>query len=156
MNVEVCDCQTNIVSKATGRTSTLPGYVFGDGYRELVHRCGIMCVPTEVSGTHPVIVEAMAAGACLLVSDHAPNVEVVGDSAQTFPLIGGAVALKAPLGQLVDDPGLRIRLREAAAVRAAELFSWDRCAVRYLELCAQVRRSNEINIEGGSITPNAN
>ena len=141
---------------SAGPNVHFPGYVFGDGYRELVHRCGIMCVPTEVGGTHPVIVEAMAAGACLLVSDHAPNVEVVGDSAQTFSLTGGAVALKAMLGQSVDDPGLRIRLREAAAIRAAKLFSWDRCAGRYLELCAQVGCSNTINIEGGSITPNAN
>ena len=69
---------------------SFPGYVFGDGYRELVHRCGIMCAPTEVGGTHPVIVEAMAAGAPVVVSDHAPNLEVVGDAAASFPLAGGA------------------------------------------------------------------
>ena len=66
-----------------------PGYVFGEGYAELVHRCGVMCAPTEVGGTHPVIVEGMAAGAALLVSDHPPNVEVVGDAAAVFPLAGG-------------------------------------------------------------------
>ncbi len=43
-----------------------------------------MCAPTEVGGTHPVIVEGMAAGAALLVSDHAPNLEVVGDAAATL------------------------------------------------------------------------
>ena len=32
----------------------------------------------------------MAAGAALLVSDHAPNLEVVGDAAASFPLAGGA------------------------------------------------------------------
>jgi len=66
-----------------------PGYVFGDGYAELVHNCGLMCAPTEVGGTHPVIVEAMAAGAPLVVSDHAPNLEVVGDAAGTFSLAPG-------------------------------------------------------------------
>ena len=80
-----------------------PGYVFGDGYRELVHRCGIMCVPTEVGGTHPVIVEGMAAGAALVVSDHPPNLEVVGDAAAVFPLDGGADALAAVLDALADD-----------------------------------------------------
>ena len=75
---------------AAGPDVRFPGYVFGEGYAELVHRCGVMCAPTEVGGTHPVIVEGMAAGAALLVSDHPPNVEVVGDAAAVFPLAGGA------------------------------------------------------------------
>ena len=44
------------------RPERFPGCVFGDGYAEFAHRCGVMCVPTEMGGTHPVIVEAMAAG----------------------------------------------------------------------------------------------
>ncbi len=123
---------------SAGPNVRFPGYVFGDGYRELVHRCGIMCVPTEVGGTHPVIIEAMAAGACLVVSDHAPNVEVVGDTAVTFPLAGGAIGLSEALDPCVRDPTRRTRLRTAAAARAAERFSWDRCARRYLDLCAQI------------------
>ena len=111
-----------------------PGYVFGDGYRELVHRCGIMCVPTEVGGTHPVIVEGMAAGAALVVSDHAPNLEVVGDAAAVFPLDGGADALAAVLDGLADDPARR----EDLGRRAAERYSWDACADAYLRLCEAV------------------
>ena len=115
-----------------------PGYVFGDGYRELVHRCGIMCVPTEVGGTHPVIVEGMAAGAALVVSDHAPNLEVVGDAAAVFPLDGGAGALAAVLDALADDAARREDLGRRAAARAAERYSWDACADAYLRLCDAV------------------
>ena len=125
---------------AAGPEVRFPGYVFGNGYRELVHRCGVMCVPTEVGGSHPVIVEGMAAGACLLVSDHAPNVEVVGDTAATFALSGGANALSTTLRELIDDPARRRHLSTAAAERAAERFSWETCADRYLELCERVRR----------------
>jgi glycosyltransferase involved in cell wall biosynthesis len=114
----------------------MPGYVFGDGYAELVHRAGVMCVPTEVGGTHPVIVEAMAAGAALVVSDHAPNVEVVGETAATFPLSGGPQALAEVLAALVADPGRRRALGRAAADRAARRFSWSTCAERYLGLAA--------------------
>ena len=116
------------------------GYVFGDGYAELVHRCGIMCVPTEVGGTHPVIVEAMAAGACLLVSDHAPNVEVVGDGAATFALSEGVGALAQSLTELIVTKDSRDALGERARLRAAHLFSWDPCAARYLALCEEHRK----------------
>jgi glycosyltransferase involved in cell wall biosynthesis len=117
-----------------------PGYVFGDGYRELVHRCGVMCAPTEVGGTHPVIVEGMAAGAALVVSDHAPNLEVVGDAAASFPLAGGPEALAAVLDGLIAPPARRAELGARAAARAAERFSWDACAEAYLRLCRAVRR----------------
>lgn len=119
----------------------MPGYVFGDGYAELVHRCGVMCVPTEVGGTHPVIVEGMAAGATMLVSDHGPNLEVVGDAAATFPLAGGAEALAGALGALINDPARRDELGVRAAARAAERYSWDACAEAYLRLCAALTRA---------------
>jgi len=115
------------------------GYLFGPGYAELVHRAGVMCVPTEVGGTHPVIVEGMAAGASLLVSDHGPNVETVGDGAATFPLAGGAPALAQALGDLIADRDRRAALGGRAAVRAGARYSWDACAERYLALLAAAR-----------------
>ena len=123
---------------AAGPNVHFPGYVFGAGYRELVHRCGIMCVPTEVGGTHPVIVEAMAAGACLVVSDHPPNLEVVGDAAVAFPLRDGANKLAAALEFLVNDANRRELSGVCARARAAERFSWGACADRYLALCGGV------------------
>ncbi len=113
-----------------------PGYVFGDGYAELVHRCGVMCVPTEVGGTHPVIVEGMAAGAALLVSDHPPNVETVGDAAADLP--AGRRRRGARRGP--RRAGRRRRAGGAssarrAAARARERYSWDACADAYLRLC---------------------
>jgi glycosyltransferase involved in cell wall biosynthesis len=124
---------------AAGAGVRMPGYVFGDGYRELVHRCGIMCVPTEVGGTHPVILEGLAAGAALLVSDHPPNLETVGDAAASFPLAGGAQALAAALDALAGDPARRAALGVAGRARAAERYGWDRCAERYLALCRLAR-----------------
>ena len=126
------------LKRSAGTDVLFPGYVFGDGYRELVHAAGVMCAPTEVGGTHPVIVEAMAAGAPLLVSDHAPNLEVVGDAAASFPLAGGAQALADALAALVADAGRRAALGESAAARAAVRFSWDTCADAYLRLCEGV------------------
>ena len=115
-----------------GERVVFPGYVFGDGYAELVNNCGVMCAPTEVGGTHPVIVEAMAAGAPLVVSDHAPNLEVVGDAAATFSLAAAPASLAEVLGRLVADPERRAQLSSLARARAADRFGWDRCADRYM------------------------
>src|SRR3954454_18738497 len=41
-----------------------PGYIFGRGYWELQRHAYLFCAPTEVGGTHPVILEALAAGNC--------------------------------------------------------------------------------------------
>ena len=120
---------------SAGPGVTFPGYVFGDGYAELVRSCGVMCAPTEVGGTHPVIVEGMAAGAAMLVSDHGPNLEVVGDAAASFPLAGGAGALADALAALIADAPRRRELGTRAAARAAERYSWDACAESYLRLC---------------------
>jgi glycosyltransferase involved in cell wall biosynthesis len=124
--------------RAAGPGVRFPGYVFGEGYAELVHRCGVMCVPTEVGGTHPVIVEGMAGGAALLVSDHPPNVETVGGTGATFPLSGGAPALQRALGTLIGDERRRRELGRRTAARATERFSWDACAESYLRLCEAV------------------
>ncbi len=119
--------------KARGGDRVLfPGYVFGNGYAELVNNCGLMCAPTEVGGTHPVIVEAMAAGAALVVSDHAPNLEVVGDAAATFSLAAAPASLAEVLTTLMADPERRAALGRSASRRAAERYGWGQCADRYL------------------------
>ncbi len=113
-----------------------PGYVFGNGYAELVNNCGLMCAPTEVGGTHPVIIEAMAAGAPLVVSDHEPNLEVVGTGASTFSLAAAPSSLAQVLRRLLADPNRRSQLGSLAVARADERFSWTLCADRYLTLVA--------------------
>jgi glycosyltransferase involved in cell wall biosynthesis len=80
----------------------------------------------------------MAAGAALVVSDHGPNLEVVGDAAASFPLAAGARGLAEALRGLIADEGRRAELGAAAAARAAERFSWDACADAYLRLCELV------------------
>ena len=116
----------------------LPGYVFGDGYAELVNNCGVMCAPTEVGGTHPVIIEAMAAGAPLVVSDHGPNLEVVGDAAATFSLASGSASLTEVLRRLLGDPDRCAALASASRMRAHDRFAWGICAERYLMLATTI------------------
>lgn len=134
---------TAALRRDAGPGVVFTGYLFGDGYAELVHRAGVMCAPTEVGGTHPVMIEAMAAGAPLLVSDHGPNVETVGDGGATFPLKGGAAALAEAIGRLINDPAGRAALGRRAAAEAARRYSWDTCADRYLSLLRIARERRD-------------
>jgi glycosyltransferase involved in cell wall biosynthesis len=117
-----------------------PGYVFGRGYWELQRHAYLFCAPTEVGGTHPVILESLAAGNCVLVNDHAPNVETVGDAGLYFSRASGVEDLAAQLRRCLDDPemvdGFRARARERA-----KRYSWDAVADEYegllLSVCEQ-------------------
>ncbi|TMK39947.1 MAG: glycosyltransferase family 1 protein [Actinobacteria bacterium] len=110
-----------------------PGYVFGRGYWELQHHAYLFCAPTEVGGTHPVILEAMAAGNCVVVNDHAPNLETVGDAGLTFSGREGVPALVEALERCFDEPELVEDLRRRALERA-QLYSWDAVTDQYERL----------------------
>ena len=114
-----------------------PGYIFGRGYWELQHHAYIFCAPTEVGGTHPVILEALAAGNCVLVNDHAPNVETVGDAGVTFSGAEGVSSLAAQLGRLLDEPDI-VEAYRARALDRARLYSWEAVTDQYERLLLEV------------------
>jgi glycosyltransferase involved in cell wall biosynthesis len=115
-----------------------PGYVFGRGYWELQRHAYAFCAPTEVGGTHPVILEAMAAGNCVLVNDHAPNAETVGDAGLYFSGREGVPSLTAQLERILDEPALVQQCQERARERAKR-YSWDAVADQYEALLNAVR-----------------
>jgi len=110
-----------------------PGYLFGPGYWELQRNAYAFCAPTEVGGTHPVILEALAAGNCVIVNDHAPNVETVGDAGLTFSGKEGVPALTAQLERILAEPDLVQEYRDRACERAKR-YSWDAVTDEYEEL----------------------
>jgi len=114
------------------------GYVFGDGYRELTRNAAIFVEPTEVGGTHPAIVEAMAAGNCVVVNDFQPNVDTIGDAGVSYPGREGASGLRGVLAELLGDPARVQRYRELAKTRAREHYSWDAVTEAYEKLATSV------------------
>jgi len=110
-----------------------PGYLFGRGYWELQHHAYVFCAPTEVGGTHPVILEAMAAGNCVLVNDHRPNAETVGDAGVYFSGKGGVDSLAEQLELLLADPELVEQYRSRALERARQ-YSWEAVTDQYEDL----------------------
>jgi glycosyltransferase involved in cell wall biosynthesis len=125
------------VWRAADPRVVFPGYLFGRGYWELQHHAYLFCAPTEVGGTHPVILEAMAAGNCVLVNDHPPNIETVGDAGVCFSGHGGVEDLYRKLQRLLADPELVGRYRQRALLRA-RAYSWEAITDQYERMLSDV------------------
>jgi glycosyltransferase involved in cell wall biosynthesis len=125
------------VWRAADPRVVFPGYVFGRGYWELQRHAYLFCAPTEVGGTHPVILEALAAGNCVLVNDHRPNAETVGDAGVYFSGKLGVDDLKAQLERLLNEPPLVEEFRRRASERARQ-YSWEAVTDQYERLLTAV------------------
>lgn len=120
--------------KRRGPHVIFPGYVFGEGYRQLMHNAYAVVLCSEVGGTHPVLVEAMAAGNCVVVNDTPANLEVVGDAGIPYGGLKGADGLAEVLGTLVSDVERVEVYRDLARRRVAGRYSWEAVTDQYEHL----------------------
>jgi glycosyltransferase involved in cell wall biosynthesis len=119
------------------------GYQFGGAFRELSFHCFIFAIPTEVGGTHPVILDAMAAGACVVVNDHPPNLESIGDAGVSFSGKKGAADLREKIKALIASPERARELGERARERVRKVYSWERVTDLYEGLCRRYGRKRQ-------------
>jgi glycosyltransferase involved in cell wall biosynthesis len=120
--------------KRRGPGVIFTGYLFGDGYSELMHNAYAVVLCTEVGGTHPVLVEAMAAGNCVVVNNTPANLEVVGSAGLSYAGERGARGLLDVLQPLVTDESRVERYRDLAKMRADTQYSWEAVTDQYERL----------------------
>ena len=101
------------------------GYVFGDGYRELLSNAYAFALTSEVGGTHPALLEAMAAARAVVVNDTPENLETVGLAGLSYDGAVGAPSLSAALERLLKDPDLVADLGQRGLERVRTHYSWD-------------------------------
>src|SRR5439155_24888225 len=108
------------------------GYQFGSAYQQLSSHAGLFVLAATVGGTHPVLVEQMAAGNAILARDTDSNREVAGDAALYWRTPSELAAL---LRVMWPDSERRLRLGQCAREHARERYDWEEVTTRYLELC---------------------
>jgi glycosyltransferase involved in cell wall biosynthesis len=102
------------------------GYVFGRGYDELRSHASGYVQATEVGGTHPALLEAMAAGLAIVANDIPEHREVLGDAGWYY-LRNSPASLAERLREVFGPGDDRLRATHGAAARsrAAALYDWD-------------------------------
>lgn len=93
-----------------------------DDAHDLIAACDVFALPSRWEGLSYAVLEAMALGRAMLVSDGLGNAEAVGDAGIVFP-VGDSLAMAEGLARLAADAELRVSIGRAAAARAREHFS---------------------------------
>lgn len=114
-----------------------PGAIYGRDYRTLQRNALIYVQATEVGGTHPALIEAMASGGAVLIHDTPENREVAGDTAGCFAL-RPKETLSGMLREWLSNPLIREDFRTRARSRARESYSWERVTDAYESLFRRI------------------
>jgi glycosyltransferase involved in cell wall biosynthesis len=107
-----------------------PGALYGADYRTLQRNAQLYIQATEVGGTHPALIEAMASGGCVLAHDTPENREV-GGSAVGYFRFRPQESLSGMLQEWLANPLLRQDFRDRARQRAQQRYSWERVTDAY-------------------------
>jgi glycosyltransferase involved in cell wall biosynthesis len=117
------------------------GYVFGEGYRELLSSAYCFVETSEVGGTHPALLEAMAASTAVIVNDTPENLETIGDAGSSYDGRIGGASLRAALERLLGDPALASEHGRRALARVRAHYSWEAVTDAYEALFGELERS---------------
>lgn len=136
------DYQSKLKDMAQGDPRIVfTGYVFGEGYHELGSNARIFVETSEVGGTHPALVEAMAFGNCVVVNNTPENLETIADSGFSYDGAVGSDSLRVILERLLTDGQIVDQYADKAQKRATTLYSWESVTDEYEKLFYQVTQT---------------
>lgn len=127
------------LKRAAGPRVIFTGFQFGEAYQELQSNCALYVQATEVGGTHPALVEAMAYGNCIIANGTPENIEVLSGTGIVYSK-NNFQELRERLKEALLDGALRAEFGRKARARAEEVYKWERITDRYEALLRSVCR----------------
>jgi len=115
------------------------GYQFGADYHTLRSHCMMYIQATEVGGTHPALIEAMAYGNPIIANGTPENLEVLG-GAGIYYRRNDFLDLRRQIMNFLSSKEERDSYGKLARERARRLYSWDLITEKYEELWKQPSR----------------
>jgi glycosyltransferase involved in cell wall biosynthesis len=116
------------------------GGVYGEGYDQLRAHAVCYVQATDVGGTHPALLEAMAAGRAVIANDIPEHREVLGDAGWYYAK-NDAADLARRLREVLLAPGAENARAEHAArarARVAQHYDWERVTDAYERLARRL------------------
>lgn len=131
------------LKQMAGDRAIFTGFVFGQPFKELLQHCSLYVQPSDIEGTSPVLLNAMALGRCVVVNGIPENLAVIGKSGHSFSP-GSVPELRALLLRLLGDPTLRMESGQHARRRVEELYEWNLVTGRHIAVYedAVLRKGN--------------
>ena len=114
------------------------GPVYGEGYWQLQRNAGLYVCASEVGGTHPGLVEAMAAQNAVVYLDTPENKETVADCGIAFGRNVNDLATK--LRSVIENSELRHELGRRAHDRAQNVYGWEAITAKYEALLVEATK----------------
>jgi glycosyltransferase involved in cell wall biosynthesis len=108
-----------------------------DQLRDLYQRATVLFLPLKDAGANNALLESMASGVPMLLSDLPATREYAADCAVYFKP-GTKEECVAKLTSLLSDARRRAELGDAGRQRALEQFAWEVIADRYAQLYHEV------------------
>ncbi|CUU54493.1 Glycosyltransferase involved in cell wall bisynthesis [Parafrankia irregularis] len=128
---------------AAGRFRAL-GRISDEDLAVVLSRATALLAPSRSEGFGLPVIEAMAHGVPVVVSDTPALVEVAGDAA-LVARIGDAAGFAEALGRIVQNPRLHSRLSRSGLLRAAG-FTWNEAARSCWELYRRISSSPAVSV----------
>jgi len=140
-----------LVREAAGHQNVvMAGFQTGDGLRQLYAHAALFVLPSSHEGLPIVLLEALSYGLPVLVSDIAPNLEVVGDPEHIFH-VGDCEELGAKL-LVLTKTRLSESEREIVRRESASRYDWSDIASRtsdiYDDLLGRTRQQGNLSRAG--------
>jgi glycosyltransferase involved in cell wall biosynthesis len=104
-------------------------WVAGEELDELLTHAALFVLPSDLEGLSLALLDAMAAGVCVLTSDISENREVVEDTGFTFRT-GDVNDLARMLGLLLPHPEMRSAAARVAKQKMQQQYHWPQIAAQ--------------------------
>lgn len=128
------------VKEAADKRVVFTGFQFGEAYQELQSNCFAYIQATEVGGTHPALVEAMAYGNCIIANGTPENKEVLGEEGLFYPR-NNFEALSGILEDLLKSPEKVAEYGVRAEKRVRDYYDWEKVTDQYEALLCGLTKS---------------
>jgi len=116
----------SLLRHESDRIRFLP-WISGSDLEELLSNAALFVLPSELEGLSLALLDAMAAGVCVLTSDIPENREVVEGAGFTFRR-GDSSDLAERLRFLIANPAVREAAGKTARGRIEEQYQWQKIA----------------------------